>query len=154
MADIATQYTLTTGAGTINFNAGSLGDGNDKYWLNSIRGLDMPQIRNPSDPVPFGDGLLKYTYWLSGFRLTFDGMFLLDPFTLVDCMERRNDLFDSLKTALLAIVNTAGTLAWTPTGGSAESLSVYLDVALDTPYSDNFMVQNFSFGLVSEASSY
>lgn len=152
MADIATTYTLTTPGPDINFNVGDVGDGTDKYWLTSIRGLDMPQIRAPTDPVPFGDGLIKHTSWLSGLRPQFDGMFLIE--TPVDCMDRRNALFDDLKAALLSIVNTAGTLAWTPAGGAAESLSVYLEVALDTPYSDNYTVQNFSFGLVSEASSY
>lgn len=152
MADIATIYTLTTPGGTINFNQGDLGDSTDKFWLTSIRGLDMPAIRNPTDPVPFGDGLLKHTFWWSGFRVIFDGMLLIE--TPLNCMARRNALSDDLKAALNSILNTAGTLTWTPAGGAGESLSVYLEVPLETPYSDNYTVQNFSFGLVSEASSY
>jgi hypothetical protein len=95
---------------------------------------------------------MKHTFWLSGLRPSFDGMFLVE--TPLNCMQRRNALFDALKAALLSIVNTSGTLTWTPAGGSAESLSVYTEVALDTQYSDNYTVQTFSFGLVSEASSY
>lgn len=152
MADIATQYVLTTPGPDITFNAGDVGDGTDKFWLTAVRGLDMAQIRAPVDPVPFGDGGIKHTFWLSPMRPQVDGMLLIE--TPVNCMARRNVMVANLKAALLSILNTAGTLAWTPDGQAAETLSVYCEVPLDIAYSDNYTVSTFSFGLMSEASDY
>ena len=52
MADLIVQYVLTTPGPDITFNTGDVGDGTDKYWITSIRGLDGPSIRAPVDPVP------------------------------------------------------------------------------------------------------
>jgi hypothetical protein len=149
MADLTVTYTLTTPGPDITFNNGDLGDGNDKYWITAIQGLDGPDIRAPVDPVPFGDGGLIHTFWLGPRRVIFDGMLLLDPSTYEDCQLRRNNLAFELQNALLSIVNAAGTLAWTPVGQAAQSLSVYNEVKLNITYSDNYLVSNFSFGLIS-----
>lgn len=152
MADIIVPYTLTTPGPDITFNNGTLDDGVDKYWLTSIQGLDGPAIRAPVDPVPFGDGGIVHTFWKGPRRVTFDGMLLLDPFTLVDCQERRNDLAFNLQDALASIIAASGTLAWNPTGSvGAKSLTVYNEIPLDIRYSDNYLVSTFSFGLISEA---
>jgi hypothetical protein len=152
MADIKVEYTLTTGAGTITFNDGALGDGVDKYWLESIQGLDGPSIRAPVDLVPFGDGGIIHTFRKGPRRVVFDGMLLMESSTSqADCQEIRNNLAWDLKDALASILTTSGTLAWTPTGESGQSLSVYYEVGVDFPYSNNYMVQNFSFGLISAA---
>jgi hypothetical protein len=152
MADIQTTYTLTTGSGTIVFNNGQLGDGTDKYWLNSINGLDGPVIRNPVDLVPFGDGGLIHTFRKGPRRVVMDGLLWIESSRLEsDCQELRNDLADDLKVALASILTTAGTLAWTPEGESGQSLSVYYDIGVDFPYSNDYRLQNFSFGLVSAA---
>jgi hypothetical protein len=149
MADLTVEYTLTTPGPDITFNDGALGDGVDKYWISAIQGLDGPDIRAPVDPVPFGDGGLVHTFWLGPRRVIFDGMLLLDPSTYEDCQLRRNNLAFELQNALLSIVNTAGTLTWTAVGQAAASLSVFNEVKLNITYSDNYMVSNFSFGLIS-----
>lgn len=152
MADIKTEYTLATGAGTIVFNDGALGDGVDKYWLETIQGLDGPVIRAPVDLVPFGDGGIIHIFRKGPRRVVFDGMLLMESSTSqADCQEIRNNLAWDLKDALASILTTAGTLSWTPTGEAAQSLSVYYEVGVDFPYSNNYMVQNFSFGLISAA---
>lgn len=152
MADIKVEYTLVTGSGTIVFNDGALGDGVDKYWLEQIQGLDGPAIRAPVDLVPFGDGGLIHTFRKGPRRVIFDGMLLMESSTSqAACQEIRNNLSWDLKDALASILTTAGTLSWTPTGEPAQSLSVYYEVGVDFPYSNNYMVQNFSFGLISAA---
>jgi hypothetical protein len=150
MADIVTSYVLTTPGPDITFNSGTLGDSTDKYWLTAIQGLDGPAIRAPVDPVPFGDGGLIHTFWLGPRRVIFDGMLLIESSTSqADCQELRNNLAFALQNALLSIINTAGSLSWTAAGQSAVSLSVFNEVPLSITYSDNYMVSNFSFGLIS-----
>lgn len=63
----------------------------------------------------------------------------------------RNNLAFALQTALASIITTAGTLSWTPQGQAAKSLSVYNEVGLDIRYTDDYLLSNFSFGLVSAA---
>jgi hypothetical protein len=154
VADLIVEYLLTTPGPDITFNDGVLGDGNDKYWLDGIRGLDGPAIRAPVDLVPFGDGGIVHTFRLGPRRVIFEGMLLLDPPTLVDCQERRNTLAFNLQDALASIIAASGTLGWTPTGGGAESLTVYNEVPLEITYTDNFLVSRFTFGLISEAANY
>ena len=152
MADIIVTYTLTTGSGTIVMNQGTLGDGVDKFWLSSIRGLDGPAIRAPVDVVPFGDGGIVHTFRKGPRRVIFDGWLFLDPTNMVDCQERRNDLAFALQDALASIITTAGSLVWNPTGSvGSKTLSVYNEVPLDIAYTDNSMLSTFSFGLVSAA---
>lgn len=150
MADLTVTYTLTApGPLTITFNTGDVGDGTDKYWIQAIRGLDGPSIRAPVDPVPFGDGGIVHTFWKGPRRVVVDGILLIE--SPVNCMERRNDLAFPLQTALAAMIAASGTLAWTPTGQAARSLTVYNEVPLEISYTDNYAVSTFSFGLVSEA---
>lgn len=150
MADVSTQYSLATGGGTITFNAGSLGDGTDKYWLTSVTGLDGPAIRAPIDLVPFGDGGIIHTFWKGPRHPVFDGMLLIESSrSQTDCMMLRNDLVAALETALDSIITAAGTLTWTPAGQSALSLPVFNEVGFSVNYSDNYAVANFTFGLVS-----
>jgi hypothetical protein len=152
MADIKTEYLLTTPGQDITFNDGALGDGVDKYWLTSIQGLDGPAIRAPVDLVPFGDGGLIHTFRKGPRRVVFDGMLLMESSTSqADCQEIRNNLAWDLKDALATMLTASWTLTWTPTGESAQSLTVYYEVGVDFPYSENYMVQNFSFGLISPA---
>lgn len=147
MADLTPTYTLTTGGGTVTFNQGEVGDGTDKIWIQAIQGLDGPAIRAPVDPVPFGDGGIIHTFWKGPRRVIIDGIFLVE--SLADCQERRNDMWNSLLTALASIIQTSGTLAWTPVGLSAQSLTVFSEVPLTTTYSDNYGVYNFNFGLIA-----
>lgn len=151
MADISTSYVLTTPGPDITFNAGTLNDGTDKYWLTSIRGLDGPAIRAPVDLVPFGNGGIVHTFRKGPRRILFDGMYLIESSTSqADCQLLRNNLHFNLLSALASILTVSGTLAWTADGQAALSIPVFNEVPLDAPYSDNYTVQNFSFGLVSE----
>jgi hypothetical protein len=155
VTDISTEYVLTTGGGTITFNDGELGDGTDKYWLTSgPKGLRSP-LRTPFDLVPFGNGGIAHTTRRGPTMPVFDGMYLIESSnSQALCQQLRNAMASALETALNSILApTTGTLAWTPAGGAAQSLAVSYWVALDDPYSDNYMVQNFSFGLFAEASA-
>jgi hypothetical protein len=152
VADLIVSYVLTTPGPDITFNNGSLGDGTDKYWIQSIQGLDGPSIRAPVDPVPFGNGGIVHTFWKGPRRVVIDGILLLEPAPWVDCQERRNDLAFNLQSALASIIAASGTLSWNPTGSvGAQSLTVYNEIPLDIRYTDNFLVSTFSFGLISEA---
>lgn len=152
MADLACEYLLATGGGNVTFNDGTLGDGTDKFWLTSIQGLDGPVIRAPVDVVPFGDGGIIHTFWKGPRRVVFDGMLLIESSrSQADCMEIRNDLAADLSAALDSIIQTAGTLSWTPAGQSGQSLSVFNEIGYSITYSDNYAVANFSFGLISAA---
>lgn len=149
MADVATTYTLTTSGGTIVFNTGSIGDGTDKYWINSIRGLDSPTLRVPIDPVPFGDGGIVHQTWKGPRHVVVDGLFLVE--SPVNCMERRMDLQVALMDALESIIApNQGWLEWQWAGQLPQQILCSYEVGLETTYSDNFLVLNFSFGLVSE----
>ncbi len=152
MADVSTEYLLTTSGGNITFNDGVLGDGIDKFWLTSVNGLDGPVIRAPVDVVPFGDGGIVHTFWKGPRRVVFDGMLLIESSTSQAlCQTLRNDLAADLKAALDSIIQASGTLAWTPAGQSSQTLTVFNEVGLSINYSDNYAVANFSFGLISAA---
>jgi hypothetical protein len=152
MADVSTEYLLTTSGGNITFNDGVLGDGQDKYWLTSVNGLDGPLIRAPVDLVPFGDGGIIHTFRKGPRHVVLDGMLLIESSnSQALCQTLRNELVDDLMTALDAILTTSGTLTWTPAGQSSQSLGVFNEIGLSINYSDNYAVANFSFGLVSAA---
>lgn len=155
VSDITTEYVLSTGAGTITFNDGELGDGTDKYWLTSGPKNLRSGLRTPFDLVPFGNGGIAHTTRRGPTMPTFDGMYLIESSTSQAlCQTLRNAMANALETALNSILApTTGTLSWTPMGLGAQSLAVSYWVALDDPYADNYTVQNFSFTLFSEASA-
>jgi hypothetical protein len=154
VSDVSTPYLLTTPGGNITFNDGVLGDMTDKYWLTSgPQGL-RSGLRTPFDLVPFGDGGLSYTTRRAPMFPIFDGMYLIESSrSQALCQELRNDMADALEAALDSILSpVTGTLGWTPVGQSALELDVSYWVTLEDPYSDNFAVQNFTFGLFSPES--
>ena len=152
MADVSATYTLTAPGGTIIFNSGTLGDGTDKFWLTNIQGLDGPVIRAPVDLVPFGDGGIVHTFRKGPRRVVFDGMLLIESSTSQAlCQTLRNDLVADLEDALNSMITASASLAWTPAGQSAQSLTVYNEVGYSITYSNNYALANFNFGLVSEA---
>ena len=151
MADLQASYTLTTGGGNVTLNGGSLGTSSDLYWVSAIHGLDGPTLRTPIDDVPFGDGGLIHKFWKGPRHPQFEGSLIVQsvPFGSSGCQEALNDLEDALNAALDSIIQTAGTLSWTPDGGGAQSMSVYYEVPLDIQPIENFALRSFSFGLVS-----
>lgn len=156
--DLNCTYTLTTPGGTITFNNGDLHDGTDKFWIQTIDGLDWPTIRAPIDQVPFGDGSIVHTFWLAGREPVLDGVLLVEsvPFVTEDCVEILNEMEDDLRTAIESIVAADGTLAWTPAGQSAKSLTVrhHGQPRLDIRPIENYALRQFTFGLISESGSF
>lgn len=155
MPDIVTEYTLATPGGTITFNDGTIGDSSDKYWLQIVQGLDGPEIRAPVDPVPFGHGGIVHTFWRGPRRPAFEGVFLIESSSnQSDCQAIRNVMSEALRVALDSIVGADGTLSWTPVGFSARSLTVQNEIGLEVRYEQDYRLSSFSFGLISEASSW
>lgn len=157
MADLATTYTYTAPGGTIIFNNGDLGDGTDKFWLQSIQGLDGPNVRAPVDPVPMGNGSLLHSFWLSGRTPVLEGVLIIEsvPLTGSACQTALNVLEDQLRAAVESNVAATATLAWTPTGQAAQSLTVKHNgqPRLDIVPIENFHLRQFVFGLIAATGS-
>ena len=156
MADLVCTYTYTTSAGTIIFNNGDLGDGTDKFWIQKITGIDGPIVRAPIDNVPFGDGSLKHSWWRAGMRPLLEGLLLVESVEQDGCQQALNTMENNLRAAVLSNINTSATLAWTPTGQAARTLTVYHhgEPVLDFPPMENFRTRQFILGLFSTAASF
>lgn len=153
MADLATTYVYTTFGGTITFNDGDLGDGTDKFWLQSIQGLDGPNVRAPVDSVPMGDGSLLHTFWLSGRTPVLEGVLVVEsvPRSSGACQTALNVMENALRTAVESNVSAGASLAWTPTGQSSSSITVYHNAQprLDFVPIEDFALRQFVFGLIA-----
>lgn len=153
MPDLAAIYTLTTPGGTITFNNGDLKDGTDKYWIQNIQGLDGAPIRAPQDPVPFGDGGIVHDFWFGARHVVFEGVLVTEsvgwPSVGDACIQKQNEMEEDLLDALESILRDDGTLAWTPLGLSARSLTVRSEVPAEFTAAENFVLKNFTFGLVA-----
>jgi hypothetical protein len=146
MADVAVQYTLSTGGGTVNFNDGSA----DQFYITEIQGLGTPQIRTPIDNAPQAHGGLVHNFWKGPRHIIVEGIFLITSVPLGRvCQEIRNDMEEDLRAALDSIYQTDGTFTWTPVGHAQRSLSVRHDVPLECPHQDNYLLRAFTFGLVA-----
>ena len=126
MADLVCTYTYTAPGGTIVFNNGQLRDGTDKFWLQSIQGLDGPNVRAPVDLVPMGNGSLLHAFWLSGRTPVLEGVLVIEsvPLNSSGCQTALNEMEDNLRAAVESNIAATATLAWTPTGQSSQSLTV------------------------------
>lgn len=157
MPDYVTQYVYTASGGTITFNAGALGDGTDKFWLQDIQGLDGPNVRAPVDLVPMGNGSLLHSFWLSGRTPILGGVLLVESVrrNSNECQTALNEMEDNLRAAVESNVAATATLAWTPTGQSAQSLTVKHNgqPQLTITPSDNWMTRTFVFGLIAATGS-
>lgn len=153
MADLATLYTLATPGGTILFNNGDLKDGTDKYWIQNIQGLDQAPLRTPQDNVPFGDGGIVHDFWKGPRHVVLEGVLVTEsvgwPSTGDACVQRQNEMEEDLIDALESIIRADGTLSWTPLGLAARSLTVRSEVPVEFSPGENFVLKNFTFGLVA-----
>lgn len=153
MPDLAATYVLTTPGGTISFNLGDLKDGTDKYWIQNISGLDQAPLRTPQDNVPFGDGGIVHDFWKGPRHVMFEGVLVTEsvgfPSVGDACINAQNAMEEDLIDALESIIRADGTLAWTPGGLSARSLTVRSEVPVEFSAAENFALKNFSFGLVA-----
>lgn len=150
MADLACIYTLTTPGGTISFNNGDLKTLDDLYWISEIEGLDGAPIRSQVDSAPQADGGIVHTAWKAARQVTMQGAIIVQsiPFGAA-CLPVRNEMEDDLRVALESIIRADGTLAWTPNGGSAQSLTVRHNIQLNYTPQENYVIMGFVFGLVA-----
>ena len=147
MADVGVVYTLDA----ITFNSGiDPFDGTDKYYITEIRGLEAPALRTPTDAVPLGDGNLIHDYWYGATHIEIEGIILVGSTSIEDdIVVIRNNMTDALKAALNAILRADGTFAFTPQGGSPQSLTVRYEVGFQTTHTDSYHSLQFSFGLIA-----
>jgi hypothetical protein len=150
MADLTAIYTLTTPGGTITFNNGDLHTLTDLYWIGTIQGLDGAPIRATIDDAPQAHGGLVHNAWKGPRHVTMEGVILIQSVPLGSpCLTERNALENALRVALESILQADGTLAWTPEGLSARSLTVRGEVPLEYTPQENYAVMGFTFGLVA-----
>lgn len=149
MADYSCAYTL----GAITFNGGTLGNGSldDLYWISTIHGLDGPSIRTPIDDVPFGHGGIVHKFWKGPRHVQFEGSLVVQSTDQSGCQEVLNGMEKALRDMLDGILQTPGTLAWTPTGEAAQTLSVFYEISVDFQPTEDYRLRSFNFGLVSES---
>jgi hypothetical protein len=147
MADVASQYTLTTPGGTILFNDGST----DEYYISDIQGLDGAEIRAPVDPRPQTSGGIVHDFFEGPLRVSVEGVLMIRSTRVMTAIRQiRNEMEADLRDALRSILAADGTLAWTPYSLSAQSLTVRYEVRVEYRYVDNYLNKAFTFGLVSE----
>ncbi len=152
MADIGVLYVLTfVGPQPINFNNGiDPFDGTDKYYITEIRGLESPDLRTPFDPVPLGDGALVHDFWFGARHIGIEGVILVGSTSIEnDIVQVRNQMTQDLSDGLASILRADGTLAFTPQGAAARSITVRYEVGLQVTHTDNYHSLQFSFGLIA-----
>lgn len=146
MSDVAVIYTLDTSGGTIVFNDGDLPSFDDMYFLTAARGLNgQAPMRTPQVDLPQAHGGRAQTFWKGARHGILEGEYLVQS-TRVDSQIQiiRNQMAEALTTALDSIIQTTGTLTWTPAGLSERSLDVLSEVPHE---SDGVEQMTFSFGL-------
>ena len=123
----------------------------DQFYITELRGLESPALRVPQDPVPLGSGALIHDFFYGATHITFEGVILVDSTEIMDdIVEIRNSMTQDLKDALDSILAANGSLAWTPQGEGAQSISgLRYEVGLQTPHTADYRMLEFSFGLVT-----
>ena len=155
MANYAAVYTLATPGGTILFNNGTLDGIVDLYWIQTLPGLDFPEVRNPTDRAPQVSGSLVHKRLFAGLQFSVQGLLIVRsvPFGGSACQGVLDVMEENLRNALLSIGDTAGTLSWTTAVGG-QSLSVYIDVKLDVQPEADYTMRTFTFGLQAASATY
>ena len=150
MADLSCVYTLATPGGTISFNDGDLHTLDDLYWIQTIQGLDGAPIRAPIDNAPQAHGGLVHAFWRGPRHITMEGVIFVQSIPLGGpCLTIRNAMEDALRVALESTHQANATLSWTPTGGSAKTLTVRNDIPVEYAPQENYAIVSFTFGLVA-----
>lgn len=155
MADVASQYTLTTSGHTIQFN--DYGDdkfnmyGPDEYYLTDIKGLDSPPRRTPTDNAPQTHGGLIHPRLKGPRVVTMEGALMIRSTKILNQVRViRNDMEKELLDALDEIEDTSGTLDWDvelTSGIESRSLDVYVHIP-DCEFS-GIELKTFVFGLIA-----
>lgn len=151
MADVGVVYTLTTPGPDITFNQFTTPyTKQNQFYITEIRGLAAPSIRTPTDPVPLGDGALVHPFWFGARHISIEGTLLIQSTAIPNSVVQiRNVMEDDLSDALNSILRADGTLAFTPQGESARSITVRYEVPLEFTHASNYLELNFSFGLIA-----
>jgi hypothetical protein len=120
-----------------------------------ILGLDGAPIRRQIDPQGQSDGGIFFNAFYGARIITFTGAVAV--VTVADPGGNPTGVWAALNTleaatisALEAQRNSAATLSWTPTGGSAKSISCYYGVpGGEIQFSGNYRERKFTFQLVA-----
>ena len=155
MADVGVQYVLVTPGGTITFNQTTVPfAGQDQYYITEIRGLAAPSLRTPFDPVPLGDGGLIHDFWFGPRHILIEGTILVQSTAIENSIVViRNGMEDDLSDALNSMLRADGTLAFTPQGESARSITCRYEVPLEFTHTNNYHSLDFSFGLIAASAT-
>ena len=151
MADLSVPYVLTTPGGTITFNSTGTDDfnsyGSNEYYITDGQGLDGSPIRAPIDNAPQADGGLVHNFWKGPRHIVIEGALIIRSTHVMNSIRAlRNTMEEDLLDALESILQADGTLAWTPAGMSARSLTVRYEVPLEF---SGVELKTFVFGLVA-----
>ena len=148
MPDIAVPYVLTGPSSAITFNDGSA----DQFFITNLLGLAGAPIRAPIDDLAYTDGARGYNWWKGGRHITVEGTFFVtsalmctpEMVTVWNQMEENlRDLLDDIS----ALETATASFAWTPTGATAQNITVRNDVPLEVQPDQNYLVRTFTFGL-------
>jgi hypothetical protein len=150
MADTCCAYTI---AGlTINASSGDclLTD----FDEGQIIGLDGAPVRKQIDPQGQSDGGIVFPAFYGPRIIQFQGKVLIRsvaegalPTTYAAAV---NVVEAATVSALQGILNGGGTLAWTPNGGSAHSISVSYGIpGGEIQFTGNMVDRRFQFSLVA-----
>lgn len=154
MADYSVVYSLATAGGTVLFNNGDLRTLDDLYWVQNIRGLDSPSLRTPVDDAPQAHGAIIHNFWKGARHVGFEGELFVQSVPPSACQAVLNGMEAALRAALESILQTNGTLTWTPSGGGAESLSVRYEISLEISPNNDYATRSFTFGLIAGSPDY
>lgn len=151
MADIAVPFALTTPGGVILFNDTGTDQfnifGADEYYITDIQGLDGSPIRAPIDNAPQTHGGLVHPFFKGPRHITIEGALMVRSTRVMNAVVViRNEMEDDLLTALESILQADGTLAWTPQGEAARSLTVRYEIPCEFR---GISLKTFAFGLVA-----
>lgn len=152
MADFSVSYVLTTPGGTITFNSTGTDDfnvyGSNEYYITDGQGLDAAPIRAPIDNAPQADGGLVHNFWKGPRHIVLEGALIIRSTHVQNTIRSlRNSMEAALLTALESILQADGTLAWTPAGQGARSLTVRNEIPCEF---SGIELKTFTFGLVAE----
>lgn len=152
MADVSVPYTLTTPANDIEFNNYGFdrfneAGGPNEYYITDIQGLDGAPLRTPVDNAPQTHGGLVHPFFKGPRVITIEGALMIRSTRVGNAVRIiRNAMEADLFTALEAIIDADGTLAWTPAGEGARSLTVRNNLPLEFR---GIEVKTFTFGLIA-----
>jgi hypothetical protein len=153
MADLCCQYTF--GSVTINNSNAAVNSLITDFDGGEITGLDGAPVRRQVDPQGQGDGGIFFDALYGPRIVTFTGLVAIvsvvdpggDPTGMWTAI---NSLESSVVSALQTQLNSPTNLSWTPTGGSAHTLSCYYGVpGGEIQFSGNMRERKFTFQLIA-----